>query len=317
MIRTLDWNLFDGHSDSSITSNTHFDPNHTDSGTSLPDNLGCINSTEKGCGLSTCETISPESPESIILEAPLLVWMASSTCFTRCQHCARPLSTDGIRLPYLCRNCHSQSYCSKDCARSAWASAHRFQCLTFATFALPLGRIEFDLTAAFRHLTLNCSNQLDQFTRKQTFFKSLGVKERLCFAFASVLETYLIQIWNIDDQIIDLQLLSEWLVRFKIVDNINSFQLETSEPLDHDATTPIGHAIYLYASLLNHSCRPNCSIDFDGTCARVRAQRFIRAGQELTISYLPSHLLIDRCQARTLLKTIFYFDCQCDVCEAT
>ncbi len=48
----------------------------------------------------------------------------------------------------------------------------------------------------------------------------------------------------------------------------------------------IGLALYLATSLLNHSCRPNCWVRFDGRVANLIALRAIAPGEELLISYV-------------------------------
>jgi hypothetical protein len=303
LIQTLEWNCCE-ETTSSHSDSTTVCPHSNFKSFELSDGLYSTESDLKGAGLYSSKTLNPDQVDTLLHEPPLLSWMISSTWFTTCQHCSRPLPTDLIRLPYVCRRCHSRSYCSEQCARSAWTLSHRFECDTFANVALPLGRLEFDVKAALIHSN-QASAELDQFVQKSTFFASLGVKERLCFAFTAMLESRLVA--SFGPLQMDSVKLSVWLLRFKIIDNINSFQLES-----HGRN--VGHVIYLCTSLINHSCRPNCAIDFDGTCARIRPQQRIKVGDELTISYLPSHLLHDRLAARRLLRTIFYFDCQCGFC---
>src|SRR5690606_25630584 len=98
---------------------------------------------------------------------------------------------------------------------------------------------------------------LKQFLSKDTFFRSLGAKERLCFAFSSIVETHLLS-W-LYPQLSQLRMLdtcAQDLFRFKILDNINSFVLEpddvnnnnnnnNDEDEDKDADQAIGHVAYL------------------------------------------------------------------------
>ncbi|KAL8948105.1 MAG: hypothetical protein Q9222_005684 [Ikaeria aurantiellina] len=74
-------------------------------------------------------------------------------------------------------------------------------------------------------------------------------------------------------------------------------------------------AIFANASLINHSCRANCSVCFnaeDGIAA-VYATRNITAGEELTINYvfgLTSAVRADK------LKRLFDITCSCDLCSS-
>jgi hypothetical protein len=53
----------------------------------------------------------------------------------------------------------------------------------------------------------------------------------------------------------------------------------------------IGGAMYYYASLINHSCDPNCVIMPTPKQATVISLRPIKAGEEVTVSYFPAHTL--------------------------
>ncbi|KAI8057672.1 hypothetical protein BDF22DRAFT_661903 [Syncephalis plumigaleata] len=78
------------------------------------------------------------------------------------------------------------------------------------------------------------------------------------------------------------------------------------EQLD-DRYYPVGVGVYPMASLLNHSCRPNCTYRFDGVQLQVVARQSIRPGEELTISYIDwIYGPVERRQ--------YYFKCQCPRC---
>lgn len=78
----------------------------------------------------------------------------------------------------------------------------------------------------------------------------------------------------------------------------------------------VGSGIYLSASLLNHSCNPNCLVFFSKNTIIIRSSRSIKVGEELCISYgplSPRHLLGDRHMA--LLKR-WHFKCSCKECNS-
>ncbi|BDA44739.1 probable N-lysine methyltransferase SMYD2 at C-terminar half [Coccomyxa sp. Obi] len=105
-------------------------------------------------------------------------------------------------------------------------------------------------------------------------------------------------------------------------DMCNSADVESCDPMGssaHDlrerATASeelIGRELYIRASLLNHSCRPNCVVARSTATAAVHALRDIEEGEELTISYIDLGLPPSaRCDE---LRKNFFFECTCDRC---
>ena len=72
--------------------------------------------------------------------------------------------------------------------------------------------------------------------------------------------------------------------------------------------------IYPTACLINHSCLPNAHNNWNGDtkCETIHAIRFIKAGEEITISYDKGGSSDSR---RTHLRDAFGFDCKCIVCS--
>ena len=76
--------------------------------------------------------------------------------------------------------------------------------------------------------------------------------------------------------------------------------------------------IFLHSSIFNHSCQPNC-VKFnpspENPVSEVRASRWIRKGEPLTISYIhPLEQSLSTRQAQ--FRTQFGFTCGCARCEA-
>ena len=72
-------------------------------------------------------------------------------------------------------------------------------------------------------------------------------------------------------------------------------------------------------SRLNHSCQPNCNHYWSGTVFKVRAMKPVKAGEELTISYMSPLQRADfhsRESRRKILHEEFGFDCNCDLCHS-
>jgi len=79
-------------------------------------------------------------------------------------------------------------------------------------------------------------------------------------------------------------------------------------------------ALALYptmAASLNHSCRPNCVLRFDGTNVSVIVSSFagVKEGTELTISYGPVATSMPRKSRQQALRSQYGFDCHCEACR--
>jgi hypothetical protein len=75
---------------------------------------------------------------------------------------------------------------------------------------------------------------------------------------------------------------------------------------------PLGAAFDPLISRANHSCSPNSYIIFDGARVSIRSLTAIKAGSEITISYIDATYPIYRRQKE--LEDRYGFVCQCPVC---
>lgn len=76
----------------------------------------------------------------------------------------------------------------------------------------------------------------------------------------------------------------------------------------------VGVGLYPSLSLLNHDCRPNCVMVFEGTNLQLRAVRDINARDELTISYIETLALTEDRQQQ--LEKQYQFICHCQRCDS-
>ena len=80
------------------------------------------------------------------------------------------------------------------------------------------------------------------------------------------------------------------------------------------AECEVASALFLDASMLNHSCEPNCFASFPGREIRIRNTEKVRSGGQLFISYGPVAGGETRDVRRSLLSDAFGFECECDAC---
>jgi len=92
---------------------------------------------------------------------------------------------------------------------------------------------------------------------------------------------------------------------------------EWSSPSAADPTIHLGYVSYFISSFLSHSCLPNLAGDIRMDGVQVfRARRSIKAGEELTISYLnEDQLLAPIALRRHDLLTSKRFFCRCERCD--
>ncbi|CAG8780177.1 1830_t:CDS:2 [Gigaspora margarita] len=87
----------------------------------------------------------------------------------------------------------------------------------------------------------------------------------------------------------------------------NSFSILDGEMI------AFGVGIYPNASLLNHSCRPNCVVIFENSKLMVRCIEQINNDQELVINYVDLSLPVE--DRRKELRKQYFFLCNCETCE--
>ena len=78
----------------------------------------------------------------------------------------------------------------------------------------------------------------------------------------------------------------------------------------------VGSGLYRRLSAINHSCAPNCSVEFVSWNAEVSlmATQAIPAGEELFITYCDEQLPVEE---RWAELAEYGFDCLCELCEAS
>eukprot|EP00760_Papus_ankaliazontas_P009565 PhM_4_TR14102/c0_g2_i1/m.95365/K11426/SMYD; SET and MYND domain-containing protein len=112
----------------------------------------------------------------------------------------------------------------------------------------------------------------------------------------------------------DLGVITEDLIRLMCIVRANSLGF----PFNSEVT--LGWCLQTTVSMLNHSCTPNCAITAAGqekNKMEVRTLRRVRAGEELTISYIdvhdPQNLSVD--VRREAIFDRYRFSCDCELCS--
>lgn len=77
----------------------------------------------------------------------------------------------------------------------------------------------------------------------------------------------------------------------------------------------VGEAFFARASLLNHSCEPNCNLTLRGRVLELRAAGALDARAEVFTSYGPQAGFAPVSFRRRALQRRYYFNCACSACE--
>jgi hypothetical protein len=79
--------------------------------------------------------------------------------------------------------------------------------------------------------------------------------------------------------------------------------------LADDGLKPIGQGIDLFYTTLSHSCEGNAFMFLDRGEVRVRNNRLLKAGEELTLAFIKEESSVE--DRRTKLEERYGFKCEC------
>ena len=216
-----------------------------------------------------------------------------------CDTCLKALTTDVDQ----CSACKSVSYCNTKCQKAAWRGWHKKECKMMASLREEQGvKPTPTLLMTFRTL-LACDGDL-----KHEFLSGLvhhlatmSQKRRDMYAQLTVLLNSMLKRAGMDE--LSMQDALELFAKLEV----NSFSILS------DTFSTVGQGIYKQASVVNHSCQPNMTVSFSGREMIAMPIKDIKAGEELTVSYVElASLAAERNDA---LQARYGFRCKCDRCE--
>ncbi|RWS27658.1 SET and MYND domain-containing protein (SMYD)-like protein [Leptotrombidium deliense] len=295
----------------------------------------CINE-EKGRHVIVKEDIKKGT--MILSEEAIGFWLTPCQYEKCCNFCMKMMAKRYVS----CRDCKAVRYCSLVCEHKAWTQYHSVECpfldilKYFSSFLTSLRfviRYGFD---AILETIDEGEKPLEYFLKNgmvdnYTFVHSLFAHDNhMPFTFAFVYCVGSLLVTRVAEDMGLIQRNSKEYCTFAAVIlkqmcqiNINSYALlnhklsfmpDLNILVDHGNQTRNGIGIYIGGSFFCHSCGCNCDRITIGKQLVVVANRNIKAGEEITITYGPSYKSMSFFERQAYLESHYHFKCKCNAC---
>uniref|UniRef100_A0A668A0T2 [histone H3]-lysine(4) N-trimethyltransferase n=1 Tax=Myripristis murdjan TaxID=586833 RepID=A0A668A0T2_9TELE len=222
-------------------------------------------------------------------------------CFTRCESLLR------------CSQCKMARYCDTTCQKRAW-SGHKRECKCLRSLLprIPTDSVRLAARIIFTLVRLrSLAPSLYTLEEHESHLSSMSPQKREGLSqLAAMLQLYLQQEVPNLTQEMTLVIPPSCQEPLSLIAKVtcNCFTISDGELQE------IGVGLYPSLSLLNHDCRPNCVMVFEGTKLHLRAVQDISPKEELTISYIETvSLTVDR---QRQLEEQYHFTCHCQRCDS-
>uniref|UniRef100_UPI00398F7805 histone-lysine N-methyltransferase Smyd1-like isoform X2 n=1 Tax=Pristiophorus japonicus TaxID=55135 RepID=UPI00398F7805 len=202
-----------------------------------------------------------------------------------------------------CGQCKFAHYCDRTCQKAAWTE-HKNECTAVRSHGKPpnesirlAARILWRMA---REGDFVSEDRISSIEKLQDHVDDLSEEEKKQLTSdADILRSY----WHSNNQHFD----TESITHIFGVINCNGFTIS-----DQRGLQAVGVGLFPNLCLTNHDCWPNCTVILNNGKIELRAICQIKAGEELTVSYVDFlNLSADR---REQLKKQYYFDCTCEHC---
>ncbi|XP_038557424.1 histone-lysine N-methyltransferase SMYD3 [Micropterus salmoides] len=261
----------------------------------------------KGNGLRA--TARNKKGELVYSAEPLACCVSNKLARDVCHHC---FTRRGTLL--RCSQCKMARYCNVTCQRQAWPGHKReCKCLQRLLPRIPTDSVRLAAKLIFALLSPSKSSSEELYTLEEheSHLSSMSEQKKQGLSqLASMLELYLQQ--EVPDlaQEMTSALPPSCQEPLSLIAKVtcNCFTISDGELQE------IGVGLYPSLSLLNHDCRPNCVMVFEGTKLQLRAVRDINPEEELTISYIETLSLTE--DRRRQLEAQYHFTCHCQRCDS-
>lgn len=206
-------------------------------------------------------------------------------------------------------------YCEKKCAKEDWKKAHQFKECYF--YSIDRSRkpkiLENELVRLVLRLVLMTKADPKILTKTfkspdgtcrsindlKSHEEDMAKNERWLSGFNAVYKL-------LEQTGLELDRQKTFTLFCKI--SINGFAIKESW------SVRLGSAVYMEASIYNHSCEPNASFTFLGSRINLHALKTIRDKEDILINYCD--VGYPKIERQAILKQLYFFDCKCTRCES-
>jgi len=216
----------------------------------------------------------------------------------------------------ICKNCNMVCYCSNNC-RIAGTAEHRLECLILSRAGTARLALSDHLRLIIRIWLRIRSEGVHRVERAGNLSKCWDYLVDHCKPLETegsnreILQNEYNELGNI--------LSKADMPSYEVFLNIYSKILVNSFSLRSDRTsTPehFGTGIYMVASLLNHSCVPNCTVVFQGRQLSIVATKDVPEGYIPNVAFITYVNSLDDTNTRQeQLSTTWHFKCECSLCS--
>ncbi|KAM3625895.1 uncharacterized protein V6R79_019417 [Siganus canaliculatus] len=261
----------------------------------------------KGNGLRATSRV--KSGELLYSAEPLASCVSNKQARDVCHHCFTRCDT-----LLRCSQCKMARYCNTSCQRQAWPEHKReCKCLRSILPRIPTDSVRLAARLVFALLIPSKSGSEELYTLEEheSHLSSMSEEKKQGLShLASMLEMYM------QHEVLDLAQDMTSALPPSCRDALSLIAKVTCNcfTISDGELQEIGVGLYPSLSLLNHDCRPNCVMVFEGTKLLLRAVRDINPEEELTISYIETSALAEDRQKQ--LRDQYHFTCHCERCDA-
>ncbi|KAI6225222.1 Histone-lysine N-methyltransferase SMYD3 [Aphelenchoides fujianensis] len=259
-------------------------------------------------------TITPHSTASgtttdriKIFRRPYAHFLINHAVNTFCSECfKKPELVDKLMT---CSACSFARYCSKDCQKQAWRM-HKEECgrLKIAFPKLPMTEVMFLSRIIDRRRFIEAEGDKGGWEAERKFDELIGHHDEIkkdasrMERFAKIFDK--LKMFRIEEmseaEVFDVYCKS----------TINSHTIQSMQGEE------VGLSLDLGVSRYDHSCRPNCSMLFDGYYAYIRPLTpDVNPNDYATSTISYTDVGRSRYQRRKDLREKWYFECHCERCE--
>ncbi|XP_025986456.1 histone-lysine N-methyltransferase SMYD3 [Solenopsis invicta] len=245
---------------------------------------------------------------TILTGRPFVFVLRSKYRTTRCDNCFK--SEQLVKL-LKCSSCQYVYYCNRNCQKQSWR-IHKRECVCLKKILPVILPDSVRLVARIIiKLKQGGADEMDYYTKENyRKFTDLMSHYSDMRADAKHMEPF-IKLYRFLAEFLDETLMPSIAELISIYGKMSTNRLNIQD----EWLNVIGFGIYLGASVVGHSCKPNAVATFEGTTIIIRTLTDLPCldWSQIKISYVD--LIKSKKDRREELYSLYHFWCDCERCE--